>query len=105
MNFNFLRHDQAVPERTYTYVVKESLDMDTRMRSKDNKTGVKYISLKDALCNEQGCMTNVGSHFPEDLMVMDYGHLTKNGATYISERVLGENITSLLKKANTSENE
>ncbi len=105
MNFNFLRHDQAVPQRTYTYVVKESLDMDTRMRSKDNKTGVKYISLKDALCNEQGCMTNVGTHFPEDLMVMDYGHLTKNGATYISERVLGENIISLLKKANTPENE
>jgi len=31
---------------------------------------------------------------------MDYGHLTKKGATYISEQVLGEKILSELKAKN-----
>ncbi len=97
MNFNFLRHNQNVPQRTYTYVVKESLDLDAIMRAKDTKQGVQYISLKDALCNEQGCLTNVGSDFPNDLIVMDYGHLTKNGATYLAEHLLGEQIMALMK--------
>ena len=97
MNFNFLRHNQNVPQRTYTYVVKESLDLDAVMRAKDTKQGVQYISLKDALCNEQGCLTNVGSDFPNDLIVMDYGHLTKNGATYLAEHLLGEQIMALMK--------
>lgn len=103
MNFNFLRHNQNVPQRTFTYVVKESLDIDSVIRAKDTKQGVRYISLKDALCNEQGCLTNVGTDFPNDLIVMDYGHLTKNGATYLSENLLGEQIMTLIK-SNQSDN-
>lgn len=97
MNFNFLRHDQPVPERTYVYVVRESLEMDATLRAADNHQGVEYVSLKDALCNEQGCLTNIGSEFPNDLIVMDYGHLTKNGASYLSEQLLGEKILSVIK--------
>ena len=102
MNFNFLRHNQNVPQRTFTYVVKESLDIDAVLRARDTKQGVQYISLKDALCNEQGCLTNVGTDFPNDLIVMDYGHLTKNGATYLSEHVLGEQIMALMKMKHSS---
>jgi peptidoglycan/LPS O-acetylase OafA/YrhL len=97
MNFNFLRHDQPVPERTYAYVVRDSLAMDTTLRAADNRQGVQFISLKDALCNEQGCLTKVGTDFPNDLIVMDYGHLTKNGAAYISEKILGKKILSVLR--------
>ena len=101
MNFNFLRHDKPVPERTYVYVVKESLTSDTLLAKQANQhhQGVEYISLKDALCTEQGCMTSVGQRrdFPDDLIVMDYGHLTKNGAAYLSEHVIGEKIIQQLK--------
>lgn len=96
MNFNFLRHDLPVPQRTYTYVVKESLEMDSILRPKNKNLGVEYISLKDTLCNEQGCLTNVGTKFPEDLIVMDYGHLTKKGASYLSENLLGKRIIELM---------
>ena len=95
MNFNFLRRGQPVPERTYTYVLDESLKMDDLLRAADNHKGVHYISLKNALCNEHGCLTNVGTDFPNDLLVMDYGHLTKNGAKYVSEYVIGGKILSL----------
>ena len=97
MNFNFLRHDKPVPERTYVYVVGDSLAMDTTLRAADNHQGVEFISLKDALCNEQGCLTHIGPDFPNDLLVMDYGHLTKNGAGYVSEKILGERILSLVR--------
>lgn len=102
MNFNFLRHNKSVPDRTYDYVVRESLEMDTTLRAADNQQGVGYVSLKDALCNEQGCLTNVGAQFPNDLIVMDYGHLTKNGASYLSEQLLGEKILLAIKKSNHS---
>ena len=97
MNFNFLRHDKPVPERTYVYVVRESLEMDAILRAADNQQGVEYVSLRDALCNEQGCLTNIGSEFPNDLIVMDYGHLTKNGASYLSEQLLGKKILSVIQ--------
>lgn len=99
MNFNFLRHDLAVPERTYTYVVKESLDNDSRMQSMDNRSGVEFLSLKNFLCNDNGCLTKVGSNYPNDLIVMDYGHLTKNGALFLSENLLGKKILSLFPPA------
>ncbi len=96
MNFNFLRRGQPVPERTYTYVLDESLKIDDQIREQDHHKGVEYISLKDALCNAEGCLTRVGTDFPNDLLVMDYGHLTKNGAKYISASVLGEKINAAL---------
>jgi peptidoglycan/LPS O-acetylase OafA/YrhL len=96
MNFNFLRRGQPVPEHTYTYVLEDSLKIDNLIREQDNHRGVEYISLKDALCNEQGCLTQVGNDFPEDLLVMDYGHLTQNGAKHISAQVLGEKIQAVL---------
>ena len=101
MNFNFLRHDKPVPERTFVYVVRDSLAMDSTMRAADNYQGVEFISLKDALCHEQGCLTHVGDDLPNDLLVMDYGHLTKNGAGYVSEKILGERILSLVKDHHT----
>lgn len=96
MNFNFLNRGKPMPEHTYTYVVEESLKWDEIVRSGDTRKGVEYISLKDALCNDQGCLTNVGTDLPNDLLVMDYGHLTRNGAKYISEKILGEKILSVL---------
>ena len=96
MNFNFLRRGQPVPVRTNTYILEDSLKMDGLMRAQDNHQGVEYISLKEALCNKQGCLTQVGTDFPDDLLVMDYGHLTRNGAQYISAQVLGEKIKEAL---------
>jgi len=31
-------------------------------------------------------------------MVMDYGHLTKNGALFISENVLGEKLQAIVRQ-------
>lgn len=98
MNFNFLNRGKPIPDYTYTYIVQESLKMDQLLRSRDNQSGVEYISLIDALCNDRGCKTHIGNDFPNDLMVMDYGHLTKNGALFISEDVLGEKLKTIVPR-------
>jgi len=58
---------------------------------------VEFVSLKEHLCDEKGCLTHIGPDLPNDLIVMDYGHLTENGAKHVSESVLGEKILRMLE--------
>ena len=98
MNLNFLSHSLPVPDRTFVGLDPASLKMDESLRSVDaNYPGVEYFSLRDNLCNERGCVVRLGPDYPEDLIVHDYGHLTKHGAIYISEAFLGKRILSLLQ--------
>ena len=97
INLNFLRKDLPVPQYTMTGVNPSSLKMDEEMRT-ERLPGVQYLSLRDALCTSQGCLTNVGSQYPADLLVHDYGHLTKNGASYLAEKLIGQAIISLVNQ-------
>ena len=96
LNFNFLRKGQPVPERTHTYLVPESLAIDSLFLSQEKTKGIEFFSLKDNLCNDLGCLTHIGPNWPQDLIVMDYGHLTQNGAKYVSEIALGQKISKLI---------
>lgn len=96
LNFNYLRKGKPVPERTHNYLVPESLAMDSLFLSREETNGVEFFSLKDNLCNELGCLTHIGPNWPHDLIVMDYGHLTQNGAKHVSEKALGQKITELI---------
>ena len=96
LNLNFLRKGLPVPQRTWIGVSPDSLKMDEAMRAARTSQGVHYVSLRQALCNEQGCLTHVGQVYPEDLLVHDYGHLTQHGAQYLAEHVVGEQLLSLL---------
>ena len=92
LNWHFLRQGQPLPARTHTDVVPDSLKLDNSMRALPWEPRVNYFSLKDVLCNAQGCMTKVGDNLPDDLMVFDYGHLTRNGALFIMSKGLGSFI-------------
>ena len=95
INLNFLRKGLPVPQRTYVGIDPASLKMDETMRA-HSIPGVDYISLRDGLCLKEGCLTAVGDQYPNDLIVHDYGHLTKNGARYIAQTLLSQKILSLL---------
>ncbi len=49
---------------------------------------IRYVSLRESLCNMQGCLTSVGENLREDLVVWDYGHLTVSGAKWVTDTVL-----------------
>lgn len=56
------------------------------------KLGVRYVSAYEAMCNEDGCLTNVGPK-NSDLTAVDSGHLTKSGSEYLISRI-GQSILS-----------
>lgn len=96
INLNFLRKGLAVPTRTMTGIDPASLKVDATMVA-SRLPGVEYLSLREALCTVEGCLTSVGDQYPNDLLVHDYGHLTKNGASYLAENLIGQKIMTLLK--------
>jgi hypothetical protein len=96
LNQEYLRLGQAAPIRMFTGLVPESLKIDDSMGTASAKLGVPYYSLKEQLCNAQGCLVRVGNQLPEDLIVFDDGHLTVSGAHYLLAAGLGQRIDSLL---------
>ena len=95
---NFIEKRQKVPERTFVGVAKESLEMDAAMRTWTFPPNYQYFSVKDALCNADGCLTRVGSNPATDLIVWDYGHLTQAGSDYVVSHGLGDLLSSTLQK-------
>jgi hypothetical protein len=78
-------------------VVEESLRIDKQLSSQHRDEGVLYISLKDSLCNSEGCLVRVGDKIETDLLVFDYGHLTRAGARYVTQRLLAPELPGLIE--------
>ncbi len=95
---NFVEKRQKVPERTWVGVAKQSLEMDSQMRTWALPPGYHYFSVKDLLCNVDGCLTRVGSNLATDLVVWDYGHLTQAGSDYLVNHGLGDLLSSTLQE-------
>jgi peptidoglycan/LPS O-acetylase OafA/YrhL len=96
LNEKYLRFGQGAPTRMFTGLVPESIQIDDNMRLMSAKLGLPYYSVKDQLCNAQGCLTRVGEDLPEDLIVFDDSHMTTAGARYLVGSGLGTKISSLL---------
>jgi peptidoglycan/LPS O-acetylase OafA/YrhL len=96
LNQEYLRLGQSAPTHMFTGLMPESIRIDDTMRTTSREFGVPYYSLKDQLCNGQGCLTRVGEELPDQLIVFDDGHLTTSGASYLLGTGLGQRIDSLL---------
>jgi hypothetical protein len=62
------------------------------LRAQHYPANVSYLSLKDLLCDRSGCLTMVGPNLKSDLIVYDYGHLTKSGADFVTRNLLAKAI-------------
>ncbi len=87
---HFVLKGREIPKRTFEGVQALSLEFDDLYRKKTYPPGVEYVSLKDFLCDESGCLTSVGPDLRTDLVVSDDGHLTLPAATLVTESLLGE---------------
>jgi hypothetical protein len=94
---NFVEKRQKVPERTWVGVTKESLEMDAQMRTWALPPNYQYFSVKDVLCDADGCLTRVGVNLATDVVVWDYGHLTQAGSDYVVTHGLGDLLSSTLQ--------
>ena len=93
----FVSKGSQIPERSVVQLDKESLVMDQTMRAVTFEKNMHYISLTDMLCNQDGCLTRIGGNVQTDLVVWDYGHLTKAASQYVTEHGLGDAILRALK--------
>ena len=49
---------------------------------------VTYISIKDVMCDPEGCITMIGNNSSNDLVVWDKSHLTTAGSNYVVEAAI-----------------
>jgi hypothetical protein len=58
------------------------------------KHGIEYVSAQAALCNASGCLTRTADD-PHDLTTVDWGHLSKTGATFLINSIKGRIFADL----------
>jgi peptidoglycan/LPS O-acetylase OafA/YrhL len=83
---SFIVNNSAIPVRLNFGVEAASILIDDRFKRTEFSEGVEYWSIKDQLCNADGCLIRVGDELSKDLIVYDYGHLTKAGSQFITSK-------------------
>ncbi len=95
----FVKQGAPLPDRTYVGINPDSLVMDGRMRGMQYPKGFDYISLKDALCNAEGCRTRVGEDWVREILYWDYGHLTAAASRVVVDNIVGPVILNNMQTA------
>ena len=72
----------VVPERLSSGLDPVFVATDIAMREKAKALGVTYISPRDLMCDENGCMARLGET-GDALTAWDYAHLTKAGSEFL----------------------
>ena len=68
------------------------------MRDIATSEGVRFVSIFDAICNGDGCLTH-GPASPSELLCWDQGHLTLEGAVYLVRKMGLDPLIDSLKMA------
>lgn len=72
----------TVPSRMNHGLNKNFSETDNILKEKSLTLEITYISAKEILCNNAGCITRIGeSH--DELTAWDYGHLTVKGSEFL----------------------
>lgn len=95
---NFIRYNTPIPKKTNIGINTNSLLIETEMHDFFLKNNINYASIRDFLCDQNGCLTATGSNIEIDITVWDYGHLTPQSAKFIANHHIGPPITRLLTK-------
>ncbi|MDI1310114.1 MAG: acyltransferase family protein [Methylotenera sp.] len=95
----FARHLwERKPSRTKENLAPEVFNTDLKMKALiPTEKSVVYISMLDILCNNQGCLTYLGSDYKNSLVTWDYGHLTLPASEYVARNAIGPAIKNDLQ--------
>jgi len=79
----------VLPERTlYRSNDDWTRALDTFMRAQARDVGIEYISTRDVMCDDDGCLARIGPNGSE-LTAYDGGHLTVPGSVFLARHILG----------------
>jgi peptidoglycan/LPS O-acetylase OafA/YrhL len=82
----FMLHNRLIPERSTR---AESDQSGAALRTKLVPLGAKFISVWDALCNADGCLTRIGDS-AGDISASDQVHLTEKGSVFLVQAIIDE---------------
>ena len=94
----FMLHHSLIPERSTRAEADRSGET---LREKLVPLGAEYISVWDAMCDADGCLTRIGEA-ASDITASDQVHLTEKGSVFligsIMDRLLGERALPVSQK-------
>jgi peptidoglycan/LPS O-acetylase OafA/YrhL len=80
----FMLHHGLIPERSDRAAADSSA---TRLREKLVPLGAEFISVWDAMCNADGCLTRIGAT-ARDISSSDQVHLTEKGSVFLVQSII-----------------
>jgi peptidoglycan/LPS O-acetylase OafA/YrhL len=83
----FMLHHRLIPARSDGAV--SSNWPDRLLRAKVAPLGAEFISVWDALCNADGCLTRIGDS-AGDISASDQVHLTEKGSVFLVQAIIDE---------------
>jgi hypothetical protein len=83
----YQRMHELIPMRTTLYMYPQAADVIVRTAARE--LNVEYFSAKDAMCNEQGCLTR-GGPLSRDITTSDFIRLTPNGSRILALAVAAD---------------
>lgn len=83
----FMLHDRLIPARSDGAV--SSNWPDRLLRAKVVPLGAEFISVWDALCNADGCLTRIGDS-AGDISASDQVHLTEKGSVFLVQAIIDD---------------
>jgi peptidoglycan/LPS O-acetylase OafA/YrhL len=83
----FMLHHRLIPERSSDAV--SSNWPDAILRARLVPPGAEYISVWDAMCNADGCLTRIGDA-ASDISASDQVHLTEKGSVFLVQSVIDQ---------------
>jgi peptidoglycan/LPS O-acetylase OafA/YrhL len=84
------------PLRMKAYNADAVSAIDAALKRFSKAENIQYISSLDILCNQDGCLTRTGEN-SIDVMTMDSGHLTPQGAAYQARIILSQILTKKIQ--------
>ena len=82
----FMLHHGLIPERSDR---AEADSSDARLREKLVPLGAEFISVRDTMCNSDGCLARIGDT-AKDLSANDQVHLTEKASIFLIQSIIDQ---------------
>ena len=91
LNSLYVSKGLSIPEViTRAQVINDPVGTQERMKNFKFPSNVFYRSIDDLLCDQDMCRVVIGPNLDTDLIIWDSSHLTKAGATFVSEKLFAD---------------
>lgn len=85
---HFARKKLMIPDRLSIGLEPSVFSVNRDLAQAAREAGAEFIDILGFVCDDNGCLTQVGPDLGNDLLIYDTDHLSRPGADYITEKLL-----------------